>query len=72
MFKEAANAVEPQPIDLAAEGYGELVWVYKRDGSLFSLKVVPDAEFGRTHKLKSQRHFWEGTEEQFRQQFERV
>jgi len=40
-------------------------------GEEFKLKIVEDAEDGRTHKLKNNEHFWEGTKEQFKAEFEK-
>jgi len=37
----------------------------------FGLKVVEDDTHGRTHHLKNTDHFWSGTEEEFKQQFEK-
>jgi hypothetical protein len=37
----------------------------------FSLKVVEDDTHGRTHHLKNNDHYWAGTEEEFKAQFEK-
>lgn len=40
-------------------------------GEEFQLKIVEDDELGRTHKLKNKEHFWEGTKDQFKKEFEK-
>lgn len=37
----------------------------------FGLKVMEDDPHGKTHHLKSVDHFWSGTEDEFKQQFEK-
>jgi len=48
-------------------------WIEKRTGEAYGLKIVPvvDPEFGHTHELKNEIHFWSGTEKQFREQFQK-
>lgn len=60
------------PLDLSAEGYSEKYFTDRRnrDAGAMRLKVDDNDPRGLTHKLKSQEHFWEGTEEQFRAQFD--
>lgn len=41
-------------------------------GEEFQLKIVEDDELGRTHKLKNNEHFWEGTKEDFKKEFEKL
>lgn len=51
---------------------------YRRDGEfkdeVFGLKIVPDDEVRahKTHHAKSPRGFWDGTEAEFRDQFDKL
>jgi len=51
---------------------------YRRDGEfkgeVFGLKIVPDNEVRahKTHHAKSPRGFWDGTEAEFRDQFDKL
>jgi hypothetical protein len=43
----------------------------KADGEVYALAIVKDDPRKRTHKLKNTVHFWEGSEEEFRAQFDK-
>jgi hypothetical protein len=75
---EMQSSVATQRIapDLKAEGY-EMTrgYINKQDGELYYLKVISEEEAAlpkRTHQLKNEYHFWDGTIEDFREQFERA
>jgi hypothetical protein len=60
---------------LASEGYDpRKAFANKKDGEVYYLKLVtrPDAtgEASTVFCLKNEVHFWEGTEEQFKECFE--
>jgi hypothetical protein len=46
--------------------------IYQSKDETYGLKVVPDDPHGRTHKLKSKSgYYWEGTEQEFKDAFEK-
>lgn len=68
----SAVNVPRAPLDLDAEGYTDKHYVSVREKGLPAMRLKIDKEDakGLTHKLKSQEHFWEGTEDQFRASFD--
>lgn len=70
---QSFQSAERQVIDLEKEGFKGQVYVKKNDPRGFKgcLKIDPDGAFGRTHIVKSQLHYWQGTEDAFRDQFEK-
>lgn len=58
----------PPPADEAFSGS------YKRDsdGLVYALAVHEPDTYGRTHTAKNSAFFWQGTKEEFRQQFEKA
>jgi len=40
-------------------------------GEEFGLAVVESDPLGKTHKLRNDEHFWEGTKDEFKAQFEK-
>lgn len=76
---KSLQIAERQPIDLEAEGHKGNTYIHKtqkdKDGKPISgkLKVVPEelGHFGRTHIVKGQTHTWTGTQDDFRDQFEK-
>ena len=63
-----AGQMSTKPTDL-----GEYKGSYKHKlyKEPFGLKVVEDETHGRTHHLKNVDHFWSGTEDEFKAQFEK-
>ena len=47
-------------------------WIHRKSGETYQLTVVPDDLHERTHKLRNEVHSWEGTEEEFKSEFEKV
>jgi hypothetical protein len=47
---------------------------YKRTGGLFALNIVPSNREtrGKTHRLKNEFQYWEGTQKEFEAEFEEV
>lgn len=73
---QSALVVGRQAVDLEEEGYeGSYKHIAfrgtKEADEAFGLKVDASDPRGKTHQLKSQLHFWEGTEEEFRANFEK-
>lgn len=70
--QESAVNVKREPIDLDAEGFSDKRFVSIKEPHLppMRLKVHHADKHGRTHKLKSQEHSWEGTEAEFRATFD--
>jgi hypothetical protein len=60
--------VSTEPTDLD-EYEGE--YVQTSTGETYGLKVVENDPHGRTHHAKNVDHFWSGTEDEFKLQFER-
>lgn len=46
-------------------------FISKADGEPYALAIIPDDIRGKTHKLKNSAHFWEGTEAEFKEAFDR-
>jgi hypothetical protein len=79
--KEAvAVAAEPHPLRTATgtpsqkptdlDEY-EGSFIYTATGEEFGLKKVEDDPHERTHHLKNEHHYWEGTEDEFKKDFEK-
>jgi hypothetical protein len=63
-FEEIST--DPEDLDQYEGEYKQL-----SNGEIFGLKEVPDDDHGRTHHLKNKNHFWAGTADEFRNQFEK-
>jgi hypothetical protein len=64
--------VGPQKVDMTGFDDGS----FRKKGETkkdepYQLMIVEDDPMGHTHHLKNQDHFWSGTEEQFKAQFDR-
>lgn len=46
-------------------------YVKTDDGEEYGLAVVESDPLGKTHKLRNEEHFWEGTKDEFKAQFEK-
>jgi hypothetical protein len=60
-----------EPADMT--GYGSPVYKHKAlpdDAPLFGLKVE-EGDYGHTHHLRSAEHSWSGTEQEFKDAFEK-
>jgi len=65
--------VHVREVEVGKKGETERVPRENPDGSQmqrFYLKIVKDDPMGKTHKLKSETHFWEGNAAEFRRHFE--
>jgi hypothetical protein len=58
--------LQPKPEDYKGK------FVQNDSGEEFALAVVESDPIGRTHKLRNDEHFWEGTKDEFRAQFEKA
>lgn len=64
--------VGPQEVDMTGFDEGSFRKLGEPQGSeMYKLKIVEDDPHGQTHQLKNQEHYWSGTEEQFKAQFEK-
>lgn len=62
------------PMKVDVEGYddGSFKKIGEPPGSEpYKLKIVEDDPHGQTHQAINQEHYWSGTEEQFKAQFEK-
>lgn len=59
------SATLPRPEDYKGE------YVKNDDGETYGLAIIENDPLGRTHKLQNDVHFWEGTKDEFKQQFEK-
>ena len=58
--------------DLKAEGYDmSKKYINRIDNQPYYLKVDKEAVLGRTHMLKNLTHYWEGSEEDFKDSFDK-
>lgn len=64
---ESAKPADTAP-DLT-EGFTDGEFVNRKDGETYKLKLVPQADLGRTHHLRNEVHSWEGNEEEFKKGF---
>ena len=46
--------------------------LWTKDGEPYALCIHEPNEAGKTHTLKNSRHFWQGTNEEFKAAFERT
>lgn len=66
------QVAERQPIDLEAEGFTGKFYVHKKNPKVRGqLKIDENGHFARTHIVKSQVHYWQGSEEAFKEEFEK-
>jgi len=63
---ETTGTVSTKPADL---GDYKGKYTMKGEKEPYGLKEVKDDPHGRTHHLKNVNHYWEGTEEEFKEQF---
>jgi hypothetical protein len=64
--------VGPEKVDMTGFGDGTFTKLGEPPGSEpYKLKIIEDDPHGQTHHLKNQEHFWSGTAEQFKAQFEK-
>ena len=47
------------------------VYINNADGEPYGLAVVEDEPHGKTHFAKNSLHFWNGTKQEFKEQFEK-
>jgi hypothetical protein len=64
MKRESATVM---PIPAPSERY-----VHRKSRETFTLRIVPNDVYGRTHKLRNAENYWEGTKEEFERDFERA
>lgn len=62
--------VSTKPTDLKDYKGSYIHTAYPKDEE-FGLKVIENDPHGRTHHLKSEEHYWEGTADEFKNQFEK-
>ena len=84
MAKEAAKKPTPEEIAVSdgaqvravPDDLNEFKGQYKyiRTGEIFGLKIMPHDQVrsGKTHHAKSPLKFWDGTEEEFRANFDKL
>ncbi len=66
----AGKPIDTTPADLK-EFKGSYKYKFSADkDERFGLKVIEDDPRGETHHLKSVNHYWSGTEQQFKEQFD--
>lgn len=76
--KDHTKAIQVGPQEVDTEGYsGKYHKIDEPANALpYALKVLSDDEashdYDRTHHLINQHHFWSGTKQQFKEQFEKV
>jgi len=64
--------IGPQKVDLSEFDEGQFRKISEpEDSEPYHLKIVEDDLSGNTHHLKNQDHFWTGTKEQFKAQFDK-
>jgi hypothetical protein len=67
-----ANANIPSVLNPSQPKDSEFKGNYKKtdSGEPYALAVVSDDALGRTHKAKNSLHYWEGTAQEFKNQFD--
>jgi hypothetical protein len=64
--------VGPMKVDVTGYGDGSFHKIGEpEEAEAYSLKIVKDDPHGQTHQAINQEHFWSGTAEQFKEQFEK-
>ena len=67
---KTGKPIDTKPADLK-DYKGSYKYKFSGDpDERYGLKVVEDAPDGMTHHLKSNDHYWNGTEAQFKEQFD--
>lgn len=61
---------ENNPVAPGANEYKDS-YLSNVDGEIYGLCVVPEDHLGRTHKLRNDAHFWEGSIREFKATFEK-
>ena len=54
------------------EDYGTTLFTNKRDGLKYALHVRKDEVRGKTHHARNSARYWNGTEAEFKDQFEKA
>lgn len=76
-FEQTAPPNIPRPDDERGVGGSKQpeldeyddIYIRKSDGEKYALAISPNDIMGRTHKAQNTKHYWEGTEPQFRDAF---
>lgn len=63
--KNESNVTQPDVKDYKGS------YVKNDDGEEYALAIVESDPLGKTHKLRNEAHFWEGTKDEFKAQFEK-
>lgn len=64
--------VGPQKVDVSGYDEGSFKKIGEpEEAEPYKLKIVEDDPHGQTHRAINQEHFWSGTAEQFKAQFEK-
>lgn len=53
------------------EDYTDGVFTRTSDGEDYALAIHEPDTYGKTHSAKNSRHFWQGTKEEFKKEFEK-